>query len=81
MFCDHVTAEVVGSNLFISKTLGILCHNNIITSRGNWPQTSATPYHSQLRLPDKGRAIKGLVVCNVVWLGSMGWVFGLAFAN
>ncbi len=28
------------------------------------PQTGATRYHAQLRLPDKGRAIKGLVVCN-----------------
>ncbi len=29
-----------------------------------WPQTGATHYHAQLGLPDKGRAIKGLVVCN-----------------
>ena len=29
-----------------------------------WPQTGATQYHAQLGLPDKGRAIKGLVVCN-----------------
>ena len=36
-----------------------------------WPQTGATHYHAQLGLPDKGRAIKGLVVCNVVWIGSM----------
>ena len=28
-----------------------------------WPQTGATLYHAQLGLPDKGRAIKGLVVC------------------
>ncbi len=27
-------------------------------------QTGATQYHAQLGLPDKGRAIKGLVVCN-----------------
>ena len=33
-------------------------------SRGiPWPQTGATHYHAQLGLPDKGRAIKGLVVC------------------
>ncbi len=25
-----------------------------------WPQTGATQYHAQLRLPDKDRAIKGL---------------------
>ena len=36
-----------------------------------WPQTGATHYLAQLELPDKGRAIKGLVVCFVVWLGSM----------
>ena len=29
-----------------------------------WPQTDATQYHAQLGLPDTGRAIKGLVVCN-----------------
>ncbi len=29
-----------------------------------WPQTGVTQYHAQLGLPDKGRAIKGLVVCN-----------------
>ena len=26
-------------------------------------QTGATQYHAQLRLPDKGHTIKGLVVC------------------
>jgi len=29
-----------------------------------WPQTGATQYHAQLGLSDKGREIKGLVVCN-----------------
>ena len=29
-----------------------------------WLQTGATQYLAQLGLPDKGRAIKGLVVCN-----------------
>ena len=29
-----------------------------------WPQTGATQYHAQLRLPNKGRVIKGLVVSN-----------------
>ena len=28
------------------------------------PKTSATEYNAQLGLPDKGRAIKWLVVCN-----------------
>ena len=30
-----------------------------------WPQTGATKYHAQIGLPDKGRAIKELVVCNI----------------
>ena len=30
-----------------------------------------------LGLQYKGRTIKGLVVCYVVWLRSIGWVFGL----
>ncbi len=29
-----------------------------------WPQTGTTRYHAQLGLPNKGRAIKELVVCN-----------------
>ena len=33
-----------------------------------WPQTGTTHYHAH---PDKGGAIKGLVVCYVLWLGSM----------
>ena len=28
------------------------------------PKTSATEYNAQLGLPDKGRAIKWLVICN-----------------
>ena len=42
-----------------------------------WPQTCATQYHAQLGPPDKGRAIKGLVVCcsmariNDLWVVSM----------
>ena len=31
-----------------------------------WPETGATHYHAQLELQDKGRAIKGMVVCYVV---------------
>ena len=42
-----------------------------------WPQTGATHYHAQLGHPDKSRAIKGLVVCYVVWLGSMMYGMGL----
>ncbi len=42
-------------------------------SKGNvpWPHTGATHYQPQLGLPDKNPAINGLVVCHVVWLGSM----------
>ncbi len=32
------------------------------------PQTGATRYHTQLRLPDKGLAIKGSDIFFVVWL-------------
>ncbi len=42
-----------------------------------WPQTGITHQHAQLGLSDKGRAIKGLVVCYVVWLGSMIYRIGL----
>ena len=31
-----------------------------------WPQTEASQYHTQLGLPDKGRAIKGL--CDLLHL-------------
>ncbi len=36
-----------------------------------WPQTGATHYHTQIGPSDKGRAIKGLVVCYAIWLGTM----------
>ena len=44
----------------------MLCQMRDINSmcRGNaLAQTDATQYHAQLGLPDKGRTIKGLVVC------------------
>ena len=37
----------------------------------SWPQTGATHCHAQLGPPDKGRTIKGLVVCYVVWYWSL----------
>ena len=43
-----------------------------------WPQTVATQYHAQLGLPDKGRAIKGLVVCNDLDLEPLDLLNGLA---
>ena len=29
-----------------------------------WSKTGATQYHAQFGFPDKGRAMKGLIVCN-----------------
>ena len=34
-----------------------------------WPQTCATHYHAHLGSPDKDRAIKRLIVCNVLYQG------------
>ncbi len=39
-----------------------------------WPQTGATHYHVQLGVTGKGRAIKGFIVCYIVWLGSLKWM-------
>ena len=43
-----------------------------------WPQTGETHYHAQLGLPEKGRAIKGLVVCNNWDLEPLDLLNGLA---
>ncbi len=40
-------------------------------------ETGTPHYHAQLGLPDKERAIKGLVVLYVVWPGSMFYGMGL----
>ena len=40
-------------------------------------QTGTTHCHAQLRLPDKGHAIIGLVVSYAVWLGSLIYGMGL----
>ena len=40
-----------------------------------WIKTGATHCHAQLGLPDKGRAIKELIVCWVL-LNLIPWVFG-----
>ncbi len=42
------------------------------------PITGATHYHAQLGLPDKGRAIKELVVCNIWDLEPLDQLNGLA---
>jgi len=46
-----------------------------------WPQTGATQYHAQLGLPDKGRAIKGLLVCNNWDLKPLDLLNGLALLD
>ena len=43
--------------------------------RMHWFQTDTTHNHAQLGPPDISREIKGLVVCYVVWLGSM--IYGI----
>ena len=43
-----------------------------------WSKTGATQYHAQLAFPDKGRAIKGLVVCNSWKLEPLGLLNSLA---
>ena len=43
-----------------------------------WPQIGATQYHAQLGFPDKGRAIKGFVVCNDWDLEPLNLLNGLA---
>ena len=42
-----------------------------------WLQAGATHYHAQLGHSNKGRTIKGLVFCYVVWLGSSIYGIGL----
>ncbi len=43
-----------------------------------WPQTDTTQYHAQLELPDRDRAIKGLVVYNKWDLEPLDLLNGLA---
>ncbi len=42
-----------------------------IMNRGIALAQNKRNYHAQLGIPDSGRAIKGLFVCYVIWLGSM----------
>ena len=44
----------------------------------SWHQTGATQYHAQLGPPDKGRAIKWLIVCNDWDLKPLDLLNGLA---
>ena len=43
----------------------------------SWPKTGTNYYHAQLGHPDKGRAIKSMVVCYLEWLGSKNHGLGL----
>ncbi len=43
-----------------------------------WPKTGTNQYHAQLGLPDKGRAIKELLVCNNWDLETLDKLNGLA---
>ena len=43
-----------------------------------WPQTGTTHYHAQLGFLDKGRTIKGLVICNNWDLEPLDLLYGLA---
>ncbi len=76
----------LGPNNVIAKgdtSCTYFCYVRIATlivqvGRMPWPHTGRSQYHAQFWLPDNGRAIKGLVVCYVVWLESMKeWVLGL----
>ena len=56
----------------------VRCATLIVRVRGMpWPRTGPTHYHAQLGLPDKGRVIKGLVICYEVLLGSLIYIMGL----
>ena len=39
------------------------------------PKTAATHYHAQLGHPDKDHAIKGLVICNIMYVSALGPTF------
>ena len=66
-----VMGSMLGQNIVIAKDvrklyLLLLCQMRDINNMSGglpWSQTCATQYHAQLELPDKGCAIKGLVVC------------------
>ncbi len=60
------SAHVIAKDV---KSCTYFCHvrfATLIVKMGGmpWPQTGGTQYHAQLRLPDKGHAIKVLVICN-----------------
>ena len=71
----HVIAKDVKSSTYCCyvKWLTFIVRLGLM----HWPQTGVTHYHAQLGLPDKVLAINGLVVCYVVWLGSIIYGMGL----
>ncbi len=74
------SASMFGSNRVMIKDVKSCCYYfrcGTLIVRGEWECLSAR-YHAQLGLPDKSRAIKELVTCYVVWLGSIEWLFGPA---
>ena len=81
-----VMGSILGSNCVIAKHVKSCtyccyarCATLVIWEGGvPWPQTGATQYHTQLGLPYKGRAIKGLVVCNDWNLEPLDILSGLA---
>ncbi len=76
---------MVGPNRAIAKDVKsytyccfVRCATLIVRVEGMpWLQTGTSQYHQQLGLQDKGRAIKELGVCYVVWLGSL--IYGMDF--
>ncbi len=58
-----------GTNRVITEDITRCCYvkcPTLIVFLGGmpWPWIGATYYHAHLGIPDKGRTIKGLVVCN-----------------
>ncbi len=54
-----------------------MCNMNSTSREMHWPKASVTQYDSQLRLTDKGHAIKWLIVCYIVLLGFIIYLMGL----
>ena len=67
-----VMGSIIGQNRVKAKDVKsctyccyVRCASLIVWVKGMpLPQAGATQYHAQLELPDKGRAIKGSVICN-----------------
>ncbi len=56
----------------ISNQCYVVCTTlKVFVIEMHWPKTGATHYHAQLGLLGKFHAVKWLVVCFLVWLGSL----------